>query len=518
MESNEICLSLWFSTTHSTICEVTGQSGRFQYVPDSGVEFTAPAAACSSVDSDASPFVVPDVPGSCTPTNDTSALTELHHGDPLTATGTHVGCLADGVWRKCAAAEKKENTVKSRESGRRSCVVDVGAVATAGVVVKLKGCGDGSDGFPIRNVGRDRARKEVRGCMFSGLARRELHFAPRFNAVAARVLPESVPVLVPIGYWKYPLGIVAPQEFLETDAASVPPFAAPCCALFECRGDRRISSHVLHGMEVVLLALLDSVETTPLSLLDDARCGVGIETWMACLCGPDKLLDHSTARCRVLAATTGDQPVHGWSTARLVHAHTPALAHQAVTALQVAHCDTAGALLALCIDVCHCIGTEIGLLLRGFHDAGLSWGTYSDSLAFHCNAHPNNLAVVCPKAIPRGSVRRICAPVDFDMAFEFSAVPGINAAQVKSLEASAMRMSLGRATDNSGVGPFLSLEKAPAHSVDVLWALRDVLTTSFDSAYNDPESKADVAAEISASDMTWHLVELCVAVSADIIA
>jgi len=41
-------------------------------------------------------------------------------------------------------------------------------------------------------------------------------------------------------------------------------------------------------------------------------------------------------------------------------------------------------------------GKECGEVQRVMVDNEISWGTYEDLLAFHCNAHPNNM-VLLPK-------------------------------------------------------------------------------------------------------------------------
>lgn len=79
------------------------------------------------------------------------------------------------------------------------------------------------------------------------------------------------------------------------------------------------------------------------------------------------------------------------------------------------------------------LGQECGWVLRRLHEAGINWGTYTDLLGTHCNAHANNLAIVYP-SLHRHSQngggakekqkdddplhRSLLAPLDFDMAFK----------------------------------------------------------------------------------------------------
>ena len=73
------------------------------------------------------------------------------------------------------------------------------------------------------------------------------------------------------------------------------------------------------------------------------------------------------------------------------------------------------------------IGVEAGLILKKFHKAEFSWGTYSDSLAYHCNAHTNNFLILAstsqheisldPVVWTNMTFPRILGVCDFDMAF-----------------------------------------------------------------------------------------------------
>ncbi len=42
------------------------------------------------------------------------------------------------------------------------------------------------------------------------------------------------------------------------------------------------------------------------------------------------------------------------------------------------------------------LGRESGEVLRLLHSHGINWGTYTDLLATHCNAHSNNFVLIPP--------------------------------------------------------------------------------------------------------------------------
>ena len=77
----------------------------------------------------------------------------------------------------------------------------------------------------------------------------------------------------------------------------------------------------------------------------------------------------------------------------------------------VEQCDGVGNLLMYIAYRC---GRECGEIQRALSSAGISWGTYQDSLGTHCNAHANNMVVVPPSI---RAADRWLAMLDLDMAF-----------------------------------------------------------------------------------------------------
>ena len=69
------------------------------------------------------------------------------------------------------------------------------------------------------------------------------------------------------------------------------------------------------------------------------------------------------------------------------------------------------------------LGYDAGCIVKGLHDAGLSWGTYQDAMCnkayadWHCNAHSNNLMVVAEGAVAAGAQgsTRLLAMLDIDV-------------------------------------------------------------------------------------------------------
>ena len=70
------------------------------------------------------------------------------------------------------------------------------------------------------------------------------------------------------------------------------------------------------------------------------------------------------------------------------------------------------------------LGSDAGDIIRGLHSAGISWGTYQDTMChesqYHCNAHANNFVVAAPGAVAAGApgARSLLTCLDLDMAFD----------------------------------------------------------------------------------------------------
>jgi hypothetical protein len=143
------------------------------------------------------------------------------------------------------------------------------------------------------------------------------------------------------------------------------------------------------------------------------------------------------------------------------------------------------------------LGREAGTIQRILHKAELSWGTYEDLLGFHCNAHPNNLAVVMPAEKEDWNAPWL-APLDFDMAFTKQTFlkdldPKVNEEMFREylqMEKNGMRCSLaGDNQLNSGATGTANLPKV---FENLRWALRDTILLGFMSAYNDFPDKHSI--------------------------
>ena len=143
--------------------------------------------------------------------------------------------------------ESVSTEMHSVASGVRSALVKID-----GKWFRLKGCGNYEQGFPLRHskqsLNRDGSVKEpwrdIRGCAF-------WHTAVRENVMTSKVAASLGPLGItacnkPLGIFEYS----APHQPL---GAAMP----PCCIVMETRGDRRLGTHVLAGLAMLLPQLID---------------------------------------------------------------------------------------------------------------------------------------------------------------------------------------------------------------------------------------------------------------------
>lgn len=408
-----------------------------------------------------------------------------------------LGCPLVKAPRGAAGAD-----VRGAGSGVRSALV-----RTAAGVVRLKGCGNNADGFPARVVDSaehttradGRTLVEVRGCCFPATCAREL----RMTARVARVLGAHgvCGANESLGWWRYGAGPACP--------------ACPkCCGLYRTLGDRRAATHLLGGLDLVLASLPPSGDAALLSALQPAfPPGVPVDgddeeagsTAMRCLCEAwESLADAAEVRVGVLEEVPagvrecGDAQLaaHGEACVRVLAGQPLAL----------------GALYAR-------IGYEAGRLLRLLHAAQLSWGTYRDALAQHCNAHPNNFVVVAPpeQEQEQKEVRQWLAPLDFDMAFGEEDVDAETLREAQAMEQSAMMLCLAGDALNTGCADALRPMPRPALA-RLQTALRDTLVRHFRTAYALPPAAPWVPVPPATERACRPLIELALCLSSSVIA
>lgn len=161
-------------------------------------------------------------------------------------------------------------------SGVRSALVHIPAPridgnghGAPGTWLRLKGCGNSDEGFVLRYRGGapddgaavedEPPLAELRGCAFGYSAVAECVVGQRLDAAfAARFGSRDVVVAAnePLGVWRYPWSATP----LDAPSATEETATTPACAIFRTRGDRRLGTHVLGGLEMLLPLMLEMNE------------------------------------------------------------------------------------------------------------------------------------------------------------------------------------------------------------------------------------------------------------------
>ncbi|KAH3731947.1 Adenylyltransferase and sulfurtransferase MOCS3-1 [Pelomyxa schiedti] len=356
----------------------------------------------------------------------------------------------------------EDGDVAARQSGRRSAIAnfrladDVAAQGSGGggggkmEWFRLKGCGDLYLGFPVIGVDNT-AYVQVRGCTFEQTCMREQYLTSLVASVGARTGFSSV---------NYPIG------WFEYDSSGFQfPKIKKMCALYVTKGEKRLSDHILNGLENIIPNLIENLDIAPFKeMFPPERINGGeVEpTETPTLAAQDQLRDFTTKPLSLHAVPFPATLNTKWQTLWAeCNAKLPTGPTTALTYLYWR------------------LGREVGHILRALHDNEISWGTYSDLLGFHCNAHPNNLAALYNRE-PCGM---FLGPLDFDMAFTGKSwLKGMQHFQ-ETLLIETNAMALGLAGDpliNTGLihhttlaGDFQTLK----------WCLRDTLVKGFLSGY-----------------------------------
>jgi len=472
-------------------------------------------------------------------------------GDGVTGDG-----MDDGIDVANPHAQDVQWPLVGVASGMRSCLVK----GPDGQWYRLKGCGNNTDGVVVR---QNAGWRDLRGVAFPHTALRELYYTSR---LAEALQPHGLlGANIALGHFLYS----APNAPLgETGDLR------PACIIERTLGDRRLGTHVLAGLGLLLPRLLqrtDSVtaqecarlfppsrpgrehpgSVTTAELMSDllvARelfwAGVGDDTlgiqW------PDLPRDehclanafapaHPSNLLRIASPHQGGLPDQ-WTAAgkQPMGAAWALLWARASRELQDAISVTPHLADQALAYLFGRIGHECGSFLGALHREGVSWGTYQDGLCFraqwHCNAHTNNFVMLPRGAAPASMEGKdhLLGYVDLDMAFDEASFVNLtqlaNAPPVPLAErAAAHRLLLEREHINfmdvlaggdstSGV-PQVALgeiEKYPPAVLAAHNALHDTLILAYQKAYT--QQPPLVAFDSSLQRCARALIELAITI------
>ncbi|CAF3333966.1 unnamed protein product [Rotaria socialis] len=362
---------------------------------------------------------------------------------------------------------------------------------------RLKGCGDNTDGFSIKPISQSDTKLTIRGCAFLHTTHRELFMTYYISQLLA---PHKIQCAnSSVGWFEYKLENETFDNIITSDIPIVQdkninqwPNTLRCCILMETLGNKRLSDHVLFGIEQLLCMIISHDKTHPvnqsnlISLFPSERLTksdenneklIPLSTWFALLTNILQPVDylksnwlHSSSYLseEVPADMDGDQWRNLWKVNILILNK---------------YLQTKQPLSDLLCLLYKRFGFECGSILGLMHYHRISWGTYKDELGMHCNAHPNNLVIKL--STPASSF--LLAPLDFDMSFtETGYLPNIYNNQlfdeIIKLELSAFQLTLGGDSQASS-GVTVWVEMPDNEWTSARWLLRDIMLNEFNRVY-----------------------------------
>jgi ThiF family len=359
----------------------------------------------------------------------------------------------------------EQTCVPAFGSGQRSAVIR-GSDGSEGTWYRLKGCGMPGVGFtvedalddnnqPVRvpsigasSVQRDSVEedyttiKKIRGSAYEHTCAIELEMSAAVDAALRQV--GMVCANRPVGKWEYISSVSSTGSAVSTGQFDYP-LVARSCAIFETLGDRRLSDHVLRGLELLLplVATEDCTRASALRALESARA-IDLE-----IVGPldaegkeggggafdveecDEY-DERLTRSILLYNGGANSPIDLFAdltspSYRLegvkipLCSQFPSGAPKKLKCIWDQCCATLAAPSSLSPgdDPCHLaylywrLGRECGTVGRALKLNNIMWGAYTDTTGRHMNAHGNNF-VLLRESVGRG---KFLAPLDFDMSY-----------------------------------------------------------------------------------------------------
>ena len=364
-------------------------------------------------------------------------------------------------------------------SGRRSVILVEGDK-----LYRLKGCGNiiefskEFDNFPVEETCPNQF--EIRGSMFQHTAIRELYMT---QIIGECLKPQGfITGNSPLGMWEYNL---------ENDSLSE---IKKYCAFYETIGDKRLSTHLLTGINKLLPTLVkefsneELLKYVPNERKKMFENGFEIQpTWSAYSSSLgfksiDLFSSTYTIQAPILFTLASEKWDERWQE----------LCRNLKAFIET---DTTSNPLSL---LYWNLGYEVGIILSTLHTNNINWGTFFDhnQCEPHCNSHPNNL-IVLPPGYPR-----FLAPVDFDLSFTKEGFFSPYSQELDedlfnswiAMETSEMARALGGETANSGIQP-QSTDTLIKDTFSVLeTALRDTLVLGYLSGLSREKKQHPISA------------------------
>lgn len=378
--------------------------------------------------------------------------------------------------------------------------------------IRLKGCGNNYDGFPIRSVDHKTEYRHcvnIRGCSFESTCFRELYYAEKVNELL-RSSGQSGGNQ-PIGWFEYDV-----NHSNDTESTLFPAIKR-LCSVFKTRGEKRLSDHLLVGLETMIKHVSYSQKSL-MSMIPNNRRNQYDENTL-----------ESTWWVITQHEAMGETFTDFVDTYSLdLRLDTSPFISQNSTEIPSRYRDNWLKCASIVGDasvrfsesynlfsyVYWRVGREVGQFQKLLLDHNISWGTYSDQLGDHCNAHPNNFVVLPPSSTDPSHF--LLAPVDFDMAYgreEFTREDHLWQQWIDQ-EKQALVMELGGAMLSTGLRELVQYDDA--HSDNLRWSLRDTMVLAYLEALNGKQDRHPVIPELH--EKVHALIQMALILTSTLIA
>jgi hypothetical protein len=264
---------------------------------------------------------------------------------------------------------------------------------------------------------------DIRGCQFFCTAFREQHLSHVMNEKLNKIGYSCANI--PVGVCEYDSQAIVGAGLINS-CPSIP----KCCGIFRTLGEKRLNTHVLQGLEILLYYLVksSSIEVdlpSMQAMFPKARHEKDwVDLTFSCLTSDWKYPEHETYTQFISKPVyTDNSYLVNSLESKLV---TPSFTTDKEKLLDYCnkqagiHGDYLKDHIAdlLSKDVMNTFATiyanagyECGQILRVFADEGLNWGSYVDHTPEgHCNAHGNNFVLLM-----KGP--KLLGALDFDIGF-----------------------------------------------------------------------------------------------------
>ena len=352
---------------------------------------------------------------------------------------------------------EKVNKFIGITSGKRSCIIK----NKSGEFLRLKGCGNYKSGFTLLeyenanlNVNDLPFKKiEIRGCQFENTVFRELYYSYKVSEILKK--HNMYCANFPLGYFKYDKDIKFIEESLKVKNTIINkvPEVDKYCSIYKTLGDRRLGSHLLKGIEIILDAIIEtainefnldqsayddiymlfSERRRKFSVISEYAIrevylpeNKSIKEWCdkpiyksefyENLINYRLMLEHFNSNENLIKIKNSSNLIEKWSKIIENKNYFKYEQFQALIdeLIKMDFHNKKKSILEYIHDIFIRIGYETAKIKRIFQDEDFNWGTYNGQgpSDIFCSAHFNNF-VVLP-----GKYSCLLAPIDFDLAFE----------------------------------------------------------------------------------------------------